>query len=75
MDGVNHIINHTWCINWDARPGDSGGPVYRVNADNSASAAGIVSFIIVENENPIFGDMCFTSIEWSLAELNGSLVT
>lgn len=75
VDGVNHTINHTWCIDWDARPGDSGGPVYRVNADNSATAAGIVSFIIVESQNPVFGDMCFTSIEWSLAELNGTLVT
>lgn len=75
VDGVNHTINHTWCINWDARPGDSGGPVYRVNADNSATAAGIVSFILVESEDPLFGDMCFTSIEWSLAELNGTLVS
>jgi len=75
VDGVDHVINHSWCIDWDARPGDSGGPVYRVNANESATAAGIVSFILVESEDPVFGDMCFTSIEWSLAELNGTLVS
>jgi hypothetical protein len=49
--------------------------VYRVNADQSATAAGIVSFIIVESEDPVFGDMCFTSMEWALNELNGTLVS
>jgi hypothetical protein len=72
VDENNHTITHTWCIDFPSLPGDSGGPVYRVNANQSATAAG------VENSSASISGVnsaCFSSISWVLADLNLLLVT
>jgi hypothetical protein len=64
--GVVH--NHTWSINFDAFPGDSGGPVYGVRTDGNAKPAGMVW----GQHNPS-NDMLFHAIGYVMQDVNVNL--
>ena len=73
-DIPSRTVNHLWCIDFPSEGGDSGGPYYHVNADQSGTAVGIVHGHAVTDSFAL-GVGCFTSIDWALTELNLSLVS
>ena len=60
-------LSHAWCIDFPGLEGDSGGPVYHVNPDQSAIAAGVVSGIGATTTTSF---TCFSSSEWVQNDLN-----
>lgn len=69
-------LNQEWCakpaFGGPGQGGDSGGPVYHVNSNQSAKAAGILWATGNVNETPSW---CFSSIGNVLSALGASLVT
>ncbi len=69
-DGGGHAYVYT-CINHPPSPGDSGGPVYKVRGDLTATAAGILSSSVTINGATA---TCFSPIKNVEATLNSVVV-
>lgn len=71
IDGTSVTIAHVWCMNYPAQGGDSGGPVYHVNADlKTATAAGEV-----EGGYVVAGvvSMCFSGATYIMSDMGLTL--
>ncbi|MCZ3390040.1 MAG: S1 family peptidase [Actinomycetia bacterium] len=74
-------FKNMYCWQWEPAngytniPGDSGAPTYRVRANESVWAAGILSSIIDTDNDGIINASCFTGINEALTQLGANLQT
>lgn len=68
MTDTAGVIHYAWEIDYPAQPGDSGGPVYSVNSDGTARAAGVEFGSVTDT-----GHMVFHAIGYVLQDLSVEL--